>query len=97
MTTLAAQLTRYPFAAARLDADGRVRQTCPHDHGRSDAGAIACARTHGWDGFAELLVADDAPVRPLDVWRFRDDRGTTHLQSLGFITGAAVVLTRPRS
>jgi hypothetical protein len=97
MTTLAAKLARYPFAAARLDADGRVLETCQHDHGRSDAGAIACARTHGWDGFAELLVADDAPIRPLDVWRFRDERGTTHLQALGVITGADAVLTRTRS
>jgi hypothetical protein len=61
-------------------------------HGRSEAAAIACAREHRWDGFAELLVDDDAPIRPLDVWRFRDERGTTHLERLGVITGVDVVL-----
>jgi hypothetical protein len=58
MTTLAAKLARYPDAAARLrlDADGRVLETCQHNNGRSEAAAIACAREHRWDGFAELLV-----------------------------------------
>ncbi len=41
MLTFEEKLARYPFAAARLDAEGRVQQTC---HGRREAEAIACAR-----------------------------------------------------
>jgi hypothetical protein len=65
------KLARYPFVAARLNGNGRVLETCPHDHGRGEAAAIAFARERGWDRFAELLVADEAPSRPNDVWRFR--------------------------
>jgi len=97
MTILDAKIARYPFVAARLNANGRVLATCEHDHGRSDAGAIACARSNGWDGFAELLVDGDRPIRPLDVWRLREKSGTTHSESIGAITGVDVVFTRPRS
>ncbi len=81
MLSFEEMLTRYPFAAARLDAEGRVKQTCPHGHGRREAEAIACARRLGWDGFAELLVTDDAPSRPNDVWRFRTHGNKTRLEN----------------
>ena len=55
----------------------------------------ACARAYGWDGFAELLAAEDLPVRPLDIWRFFEKAPSTHLERLGVITGMDVVSTRP--
>lgn len=70
METLAAKAARHAFVAARLDADGRIVEACQHRHGRAYSDAIACARTHGWDGFAELLVDAAQPVQPLDVWLF---------------------------
>ena len=76
---------------------GGVLVTCQHDHGRSEASAIACARANAWDGFAELLAAEDLPVRPLDVWRFREKGATTHRERLGLITGVDVVLARVRT
>jgi len=89
MKTFEEKLARYPFAAARLDAEGRVKQACPHGHGRREADAIACARRLGWDGFAELLVTDDAPSRPNDVWRFRTHGNKTRLENLGSMRAAS--------
>jgi len=97
MLTFEEKLARYPFVAVRLGESGRVLETCPHDHARREAAAIACARELGWDGFAELLVTEDAPSRPNDVWRFWTDRTETRLQNVGVHVGAdANAWRRPR-
>ncbi len=93
MLTFEEKLARYPFAAARLDAEGRVQQTC---HGRREAEAIACARELGWDGFAELLVTGEAPSRPNYVWRFWTHGSETRLTNLGVNTGASAISLRRR-
>ncbi len=94
MLTFEEKLARYPFAAVRLDASGRVLETCPHDHGRREAEAIARARELGWDGLAELLVTEDAPSRPNDVWRFWTHGTETRLKNVGLDANAGAVLAR---
>jgi hypothetical protein len=61
---------------------------------RCACGAPRRARTHGWDGFAELLAAEYLPVRPLDLWRFHEKRAPTHIERLGITTGVAAEVQR---